>query len=326
MAASMADSIAVYGTGYAAQLRSLAARQLSVPITALGSRFPEANRQRGTVLGTTVVANDLLPNGATCVVVCTPPSQHLANARWALAAGAAVIVEPPLTATLAEADALIALGGAMVGYGENWAYSPAVDQLLAGITGLGPVGSLEARAFQPRAAHRQWHTNVLLDVGIRPLALVLLAAAPASASAVRAQMTGSGANESVSMEITFSSGLRATVEARQSEQELYDMQISGTTGVLRAELRPSVTLEINGEPVLLPGPRSPLHDAGYVEQLRSCLADFGHGRRPFMSGEFGRMVLDVAYAAHASAGANGAAVSVPFAGRRDLSPQEAAQR
>ncbi|MCU1344440.1 MAG: putative dehydrogenase [Acidimicrobiia bacterium] len=321
----MAGSIAVFGTGYAAQIRAMAARQLGVPIVALGSRSPGGSASRGTALGVPVLAVDALPAGASCVFVCTPPSEHLANAQWALSAGAAVVVEGPMTATLAEADALVELGGRRVGYGENLAYSPVLNRVLGAVAGLGPLTSMEARALQPPPDHRSWRTSVMLEVGIRPLALMLLAASPARATGVRAEMSGLGVAEVATAEITFSSGAKATVEARRGSQELWDLQVSGSTGVVRAELRPVATLEINGEPVSLGGTRSTLHDGGYVEQLRASLADFEAGQRPLMSVEFGRMVLDIAYAAHASAASGGSVVPVPFAGRRDLAAQQAAQ-
>ena len=64
----------------------------------------------------------------------TPPQCHADDAIRLLDAGAAVLLEKPLCRTLDEADRIVAAAaahGQRLLYGENLAYAPVVQQLLA---------------------------------------------------------------------------------------------------------------------------------------------------------------------------------------------------
>ena len=94
-------------------------------------------------------------------------------------------------------------------------------------------------------------------------------------------------------------------------------------GVLRAELLPRPSLEVNGEPVTLARPTAPVAEVeqfGYLGQLQALADDASVGRTPAMSASFGRTVLDIVCAAYRSAGRNGDAEHLPFHGPRDRTP------
>lgn len=328
------SSIALAGSGFIAQIHALAAQHAGIEVCALGTRNPATKAPfAGQPLSR--VGYDALPAGADAVVVCTPPFRHFDDAMDALAKGAAVIVEKPLVTTLEQADRLLAMAPTRIGYAENLAYSPLVMDVLRRIPSLGPLTHLEVRTLQslPRWGNftsDEWGGGALFDLGAHPLAIAVLAAAPRHVTSVRATLRGGaghGSDEHAEVEIGFSDGFRATVVSswQGPDDGLWDLQIAGERGVVRLELRPEPRAEMNGYDLELPetpvGLAVPVvSQFGYIDQLTSMLADFGAGRAPFMSGEFGRHVLDITCAAYASAAAGGAEVSVPFEGPRDLTP------
>jgi hypothetical protein len=104
---------------------------------------------------------------------------------------------------------------------------------------------------------------------------------------------------------------------------LWDLQAASSEGVVRAELLPHPTLEVNGDPVPLPAPSAEppeLEQYGYLGQLDLLVRDVARGEPPWPDADFGRRVLDVICAAYRSAGDDGAAVPLPFEGRRDRTP------
>jgi hypothetical protein len=123
----------------------------------------------------------------------------------------------------------------------------------------------------------------------------------------------------------FASGLRARVVAswQAGPDPVWDAQLAGDSGVVRAEIFPAPTLEFNGDPVALPAPRGQmplLEQLGYVPQLQALADDMAAQRTPVMSAAFGRDVLQVVLAAYTSAGHEGAVVPLPFTGARDRTP------
>src|SRR5471030_724516 len=72
---------------------------------------------------------ELLEAGATAVVVASPTTSHAAVAEELLAGGADVMVEKPITVTLAQADRLVSLSrarGRILQVGHIERFNPAV--------------------------------------------------------------------------------------------------------------------------------------------------------------------------------------------------------
>jgi hypothetical protein len=104
---------------------------------------------------------------------------------------------------------------------------------------------------------------------------------------------------------------------------VWDAQLAGEQGVVRAEIFPSPTLELNGDPVPLPAPKGQmplLEQLGYAAELQALVDDVAAHRTPVMSAAFGREVLQVVLAAYTSAGREGAKEPLPFTGARDRTP------
>ncbi len=325
-----------------ASAHAAAAGALGLPIIAVASRSPARTAERAGAFGARAITYSDLPAGADMVVVCTPPALHASDAAAMLAAGAAVVVEKPLCRTLAEADTIVAAAdrsGHRLLYAENLAYAPLVTEMLARTPDLGPLTHLDARALSARPTwgdflSDDWGGGALFDLGVHPLAWVMLLAAAAGAgAATEVECTLGGAadhttDEYAELRLRHESGLvsRVTASWRAGPQPVWDAQAASATGVLRGELLPSVSLEHNGDPIPLHGSTQsgpdPITDYGYVGQLRAFDDDVTAGRRPVMDARFGRAVLEVVCAAYTSAGLDGAAVRLPFEGPRDRTPLE----
>jgi myo-inositol 2-dehydrogenase / D-chiro-inositol 1-dehydrogenase len=339
VATRSAPSIGLWGAGMISGAHGAAARLLQMPIVGVASRTRARAASQAERLKTTALSYDDLPGEAEIVVVSTPPQLHAADTLRLLEAGAAVVVEKPLCTTLADADALVAAAarhGQRVLYAENLAYAPVVQKMLAMAADLGPITHLEIRTMQSLPTWGEftsdaWGGGALFDLGVHPLALAVLAAGANGCGpvvSVRATLRGGeghNSDEHADVELTFRNGLvgRIVSSWQHESGQIWDVQLSSASGVLRAEFFPKPTLERNGEPVALVEDDSPLafvEALGYSGQLRSFAEDIARGSTPFMDVEFGRLILDIVCAAYWSAGHGGAEEPVPFSGPRDKTP------
>jgi predicted dehydrogenase len=329
-------ALAFAGAGFVTAIHGLAADALpDLRVVHVASRSGRTARRRAAQTGGDACGYDELPGGADAVVVATPPALHRREAERALDGSAVALVEAPLAATLADADALVAAAdrGGRVGYAENLVHSPTVVEAVAAFRRLGSRTHLEVRFAQGRPdwgdhLEPSWGGGVLFDLGVHAIALALVAAAPARVSAVEAQLqAGDGlmVDDDATMTLAFDSGLRAQVRATwRAPAPTWDAQAASAKGAVRLELVPHPSVELNGAPVELPMPppglASPqLHHLGYVGQLEALTADIDAGRSPTPGARLGQHVLDIVCAAYASA-RTGQEEPIPFTGRRDRTP------
>ena len=337
MADDATIDLAFAGAGWIAAVHGYAVDHVpGLRISRVASRDPAHAAVAAERVGAQPCTYDELPDGAVGVVVCTPPAQHLEHARRAIAGGAGVLIEKPLCTTLAEADELVAAaeGGARIAYAENLVHAPIVRLALAHSAQLNGIDLVHVRALQSRPTWGDfltegWGGGVLFDLGVHPLAVALLLAAPAVPLEVSAALEGSPdhpVDEHAEVQLHFDSGLlaRVTTSWRGGESPTWDAQVSAPDGVVRLELLPAVRLERNGTEVTPPGipegvPRQ-LEELGYLPQMESFALDLQQRRQPELGAAFGRRILDVVCAAYASAGQGGAWVGLPFTGPRDRTP------
>lgn len=330
--------LAFAGAGWIAAVHGDAIEQVpGASIVAVASRDPERAAESAGRLGGIACTYEELPAGADAVVVCTPPALHAEQALAAMAAGAAVLVEKPLCVTLAEADELVAAAeaGGHLAYAENLVAAPVIAAALEHVAQLGGVDVLEVRALQARPGWgsfltEAWGGGVLFDLGVHPLAVALLLAAPARPVEVRATLEAGEdhpVDEHADLSIAFDTGLIARVICswrEPAEAVRWDAQVSAPDGVVRIELLPEVRLERNGVEVSLPpapdGISPLLAELGYLQQMEAFVKDVAEGRAPELGAAFGRSVLDVVCAAYWSAARGSAWVELPFEGPRDQSP------
>lgn len=331
--------LACAGAGWSATVHGYAVAQVGgLRISKVASRDPARAVTAAARMGATPCTYGQLPGGAAGVIVCTPPSLHIEHARQAIAAGAAVLIEKPLCTTLADADELVAASeaGACIAYAENLVHAPIVRLALAHAAQLHGADLIEVRALQSRPTWGDfltpgWGGGVLFDLGVHPLSVAMLLAAPARAVEVSASLEGGvdhPVDEHAEVQIHFDTGLLARVTAswRGRDTPTWDAQLSAPDGVVRMELLPDLLLERDGTPVALPGlPEGAppqLEQLGYLPQIEAFARDLRLRRQPEVGALFGRQVLDVVCAAYASARDDAAWVPLPFAGPRDRTPLE----
>jgi len=345
----MPTTLALAGAGHITIVHGLAAQAIpNVDITYVASRTRQSAQTRANQVQAKTCTYEELPAGADVVIVATPPARHATDALHALAAGASVIVEKPLATTLGDADAMVQASsdaGGRLGYAENLAFAPIVIAAQSAIKQLGPLRHLEVRSMQGRPdwgdfLRPEWGGGALFDLGVHPIAVALLmagiqaengAGGGPSVDAVRARISGAAdieVDDYAEVELILSTGLVARVVASwKSAETQWDLQAASEDGVVRADLLPYLSLEVNGEPVALPEiPQSvevpQLHQFGYVTQLNDFVDDFAQETEPTIGARFGRFVLEIVCAAYASASNDGQDIPLPFTGPRDKTPLE----
>jgi len=193
-------SLAFAGAGWVTAIHGLAADAVpEMSVVHVASRRGLSAARRGEQTGAVVCRYDELPGGADAVVVATPPALHLREAERAVDGGAAALVETPLAATLADADALVKLAGrGHVAYAENLVHSPVVGEAVAACRRIGALTFLEVRLAQglpdwgEERTEPSWGGGALFDLGVHAVALVLLMAAPARVTAVESATVRAG--------------------------------------------------------------------------------------------------------------------------------------
>lgn len=309
-------------------------------LEAVGSRDPARADGLAKAFSARSVDVTELAGTADIVVVAGAPATHAGDALQAVAAGAAAIVEAPLSTTLADADALVAAAaaGARVAYAENLLFAPLVREALHRAAALGPIQYLEARVAQRPSrrwsrADGAWGGGVLFDLGVHPLALMLTLGGADHPVSVRARFERrpssllDAVEDLAVVELQFASGGRGslTVSTREDTPQ-WDLQLATRTSALRLELLPDPHLELHGVDLPRPPRRFPgvepdqLETFGYLDQLWETGRDLAvASAAPWLGAAFGRYVLDVICGAYRSAG-TGEAEPLPFRGPRALTP------
>lgn len=330
--------MALAGAGYVAVVHALAAQAAGLKVRSVASAGGRSARHLAGELDARRCRPDDLPDGADLLVVASPPASHLDLALQGLRAGAAVLVEKPLTTTLADADRLVdavaaAGGDDRVRCAENLLHAPLWRAAMERRPRLGTLGHLSLRAVQPAPewghfAQPLTAGGVLFDLGPHPVAIGLELAGepPVGVAAALTSTRDDGADDHAEVRLRFMSGLVATLTVSwRGDATVWDAQAASATGVLRLELLPELLLEADGEPVQVrsrhsvPDPR--IEQLGYVDQLLD-MAAATTGGSPEHAQTVGtaRQVLEVICAAYASAGAHGTEVALPFTGDRAATP------
>ena len=263
------------------------------------------------------------------VIVAGPPATHAEQALRALDEVEFVLVEKPLTTTLADADRLAEHDG-RVGYLENWAHAPLVRASIAHRNDVGRLQRVDVRCLHPAPGWGnhlapEWGGGCLFDLGPHPIwwALALL-----GEPVTGVQATFAADDTQVEVELRTGSGVPATVVVSWQQpagRMVVDALIAGDDGTLRATFEPrsSLVLDPGGNlPHAEPGPRligGALRKSGYVQQLESFLGD---DWTDLPTAAVGRDVLEIICASYASDGAGGSWVDLPFTGPRDRTPYE----
>lgn len=263
------------------------------------------------------------------VSIAVPTSRHHEVARAFLEAGVHVLIEKPITAQVAEADALIALArarGLVLQVGHLVRFFAKDTGLLERVRAPIYIEASRITPYSPRVTD----VSVVLDLMIHDIDLIMvLAGSPVtSVEAVGAPVI-SNHEDIVNARLGFESGAVANITASRvafkSERKMRIFQadrmfnVDSLAGTVDEILRPQGELRTLGPDLAHSGLEVTRHELGRHDALGAEIAAFvqsvREGREPVVSGEDGRAALDVAHrilgAVAARAARVGAAADMP---------------
>ena len=235
------------------------------------------------------------------VSVAVPTESHHAVARLALEAGLDVLVEKPMTPTLAEADDLIALAEArhrvlQVGHIER--FNPATEALLAAGQGARFVEVHRLGSFSPRSLD----VDVVLDLMVHDLDIVLAldGSDPVQIEAVGVPVLTPRV-DIANARLRFASGLIANLTAsRVSVEKVRKFRVFAPKTYVSADFsaREAQVYRLEADAGGTPRIQTTRHGAPDQEPLRLQIVAFLRAvqdrSRPLVSGADGRRALGLA--------------------------------
>ncbi|MHC1787787.1 MAG: Gfo/Idh/MocA family protein [Christensenellales bacterium] len=291
-------------------------------------------------------AIDTLLKETDCDVVdiCLPNYLHHEACMLAAGANKHVIIEKPLCLTLEEADEMIAAcraNGKLLMYAEELCFAPKYERVRA-IVESGAVGDIFMlkQAEQHSGPHSRWFYEsakagggVLMDMGCHAFAWFRWMLGKAPVVSVYADLSqvmhDTDAEDHSLVLVEFATGHGKVIALAQNswcKQGGMDdhMEVIGTRGIASGDLfrgNSSVIYSLDGYDYAsekaggTQGWTFPIFEEafnqGYPEELRHFIACVREGKQPKVTGEDGKAVLEILYAAYASAKA-GSKISLPF--------------
>lgn len=233
--------------------------------------------------------------------IAAPTVAHHALARRALLAGKDVLVEKPMTVTLAEADDLVALaraGGRVLQVGHIERFNPAADVLRAHATRPRFIEVHRLSGFPARSLD----IDVVLDVMIHDLDVVLSldGSEPVQIDAVGVPVLTDKV-DIANARLRFASGLIANLTAsRVSTERVRKFRVFAPQTYISADFDAReaqvyrLTAAVDGRPDILVE-RSGARDEEPLRRQLAAFVDAVRGRsQPAVSGQDGRRALALA--------------------------------
>jgi predicted dehydrogenase len=294
--------VAVVGVGHLGRHHArIAASMRGVRCVGVLDRHPGRAEEIGKEYDVPVLATLAdVAREAEAVVVATPTVTHVEIARELMGRGCDVLVEKPITATLAEADALLRearAGGRVVAVGHVERYNPAVRAALALASDVRFVEVHRLGVFTSRSLD----VDVVLDLMIHDLQIVrTLAGGPAEEVRAVGMPVLTDKIDIASARIAFAGGCVANVTAsRVSTDKVRKCHIFAPALSLAVDMQAQSVQAFRlsreaGVPEIVPTPVPVEHE----EPLAREMADFVRSVRdrgtPLVSGEIGRDALALA--------------------------------
>ncbi len=289
--------------------------------------------------------DDIIQNSDCEVVdICLPNFLHFDATIKAAAAGKHVIIEKPLATTLEDADKMItACKSAKVKlmYAEELCFAPKYERVRQMVHegAIGDIFMLK-QSEKHSGPHSDWFYDVnlsgggvLMDMGCHAIAWFRWMLNNAKAKSVYASMSTvlhkaktKGEDNSVVI-VEFENGVTAIAENSWAKHGGMDdkSEVYGTGGVIYADLfmgNASLAYSKSGYGYALEkadttvGWTFPIFEEafnqGYPHELKHFIECVQQDKEPAVTGEDGRAVLEIIYAAYASA-AEGKKIMLPFA-------------
>jgi predicted dehydrogenase len=290
--------IAVIGAGYMGRFHAekFAASEGAQLVAVVDTDRARAEQLAGA-LGSAAGSDyrDLLPRiDAACVAV--PTDKHYEVVRACLEARVHVLVEKPLSRTLAEADALLELArakGVVLQVGHLQRFNPAF-QALAADSGRPLFIDIERLApFKARGTD----VDVILDLMIHDLDLVLaLARAPVEQVSASGFRVLTDAIDIANARIEFADGCIASLSAsRVSQAPVRKLRVFRHEGYVSADLQEQKLRTVRrGGDGIVESEQSFKRADELREQAEAFLRAVRERSTPMVSGEQGRRVLALA--------------------------------
>jgi predicted dehydrogenase len=267
---------------------------------------PDAGRARAAAAATgarvLADARELL-GGVDAVTVATPTEQHHDIALPFLERGTAVLVEKPMTRTLAEADALLAAAaasGATLAVGHTERYNPAIATVMPFVTTPRFIEVHRLGVFPDRSLD----IDVVFDLMIHDLDIILalVKSDPVAIEAVGVPVL-TDRYDIANARLRFASGCIANVTASRISKErvrkirFFQPDAYVSIDYAEQEVEGYRLLRRDGERPQIQGGKLPVTRE---EPLKRELADFVRAvrdrRKPLVDGEAGRRALALAQA------------------------------
>jgi myo-inositol 2-dehydrogenase / D-chiro-inositol 1-dehydrogenase len=289
--------------------------------------------------------DDLINNsGCEVVDICLPNYLHATATLKAATAGKHIIIEKPLAVTLEEADTMIAAcksAGVKLMYAEELCFAPKYERVrqLVNEGAIGDIYMLK-QSEKHSGPHSDWFYDinlagggVLMDMGCHGIAWFRWMLNNAKAISVYASMNTvlhknrTKAEDNSVVIIEFENGVTGVVENSWAKHGGMDdkSEVHGTGGVVYADLfmgNAAIAYSKHGFGYAMEkadttmGWSFPIFEEafnqGYPHELKHFIECVQQDKQPVVMGEDGRAVLEIIYAAYASAG-QGKKIMLPFA-------------
>jgi predicted dehydrogenase len=281
------------------------------------------------------------------VDICLPNFLHHRAVLAAAEAGKHVIIEKPFAMTLEEADEMIAAcqkRGVKLMYAEELCFAPKYERVrkLVNENAVGPLYMLK-QSEKHSGPHSDWFYDVnqsgggvMMDMGCHGLAWFrwMLGGKPRVVSVYATMNTflhkgrTQGEDNSVTI-VEFENGVIGVCENSWARHGGMDdrVEVYGTGGVIYADLfqgNAALTYSEKGYGYAMEKAGSTqgwtftifeeAFNQGYPQELKHFIDCVRHDKQPLVTGEDGRAVLEMLYAAYQSAGL-GEKVALPFHAR-----------
>lgn len=282
------------------------------------------------------------------VDICLPNYLHADATIKAAKAGRHIIIEKPLAVTLEEADEMIATckaNNVKLMYAEELCFAPKYERARQ-LVKEGAVGDLYMlkQSEKHSGPHTDWFYDinlsgggVLMDMGCHAMGWFRWMLDNAKVKSVYATMDTvfhkgrtKGEDNSVVL-IEFENGVTCVAEDSWAKHGGIDdkCEIYGTGGVIYADLflgNSALTYSRNGYGYAMEKSDTTqgwsftvfeeVFNQGYPHELKHFIECVREDKTPLVTGEDGRAVLEILYAAYASAG-QGKKINLPFYAKVD---------
>lgn len=288
--------------------------------------------------------DDIIQNsGCEVVDICLPNFLHYETTLKAATAGKHIIIEKPLAVTIEQADEMIAVckkAGVKLMYAEELCFAPKYERVrkLVNEGAIGEIYMLK-QAEKHSGPHSDWFYDinfagggVLMDMGCHAIAWFRWMLNNAKAISVYATMSTVLHKERTKAEdnsvviIEFENGVTAIAENSWAKHGGMDdkSEVYGTGGVVYADLfmgNAAISYSKSGYGYAMEKADTTVgwsftvfeeaFNQGYPHELKHFIECVQQDKEPVITGEDGRAVLEIIYAAYASA-AEGKKIMLPF--------------